>query len=54
MDNIIKRIPYKSPYEYGKNELNTFGDKTKPAIVKRQIASVKLESKNFFAILYMR
>lgn len=50
----MNNSPYKIPYEYGKNELKTFEDKTKPAKKNDRIPAVLNLSKNFEEILYVK
>ena len=49
-----KKIPYKIPYEYGKNRLKTFGESTAAAITKKVIPNEYVLGRNLDAILYVR
>lgn len=54
MEHKTNNSPYKIPYEYGKNGLNTFEDKTNPAIRNNKIPVVQSLSKKKDEILYVK
>ena len=48
------RTPYKAPYEYGKIQLKTFGERTATDIINSTIPKAYIAGTNFFDIKYVK